>query len=257
MLIELVKKVEEKLTTSEKIIVDFLNDNESKLMNMSIVDIADLTFTSPATVSRTIRKIGMNGFTELRYRLLNQNKQDTEIMAYQGVNRILEKSLIEVSRTIENISLQDIVEVVNSIDRAKRIYLFARGLSELVAQEFDAKIKLMGYNAFLINDPNIMVKLAKNIKYNELVIVFSLRGETESIIDAVKNAKENGVKVVGCCCEKNSTLNSLADIMIVGEKHRDISIKEFEVTSRIPLQVISRVIIDYLIEYGAPNLSSE
>ncbi len=71
MLIELVKEVEEKLTTSEKIIVDFLNDNESKLMNMSIVDIADLTFTSPATVSRTIRKIGMNGFTELRYRLLN------------------------------------------------------------------------------------------------------------------------------------------------------------------------------------------
>lgn len=56
MLIELVKEVEEKLTTSEKIIVDFLNDNESKLMNMSIVDIADLTFTSPATVSRTNSK---------------------------------------------------------------------------------------------------------------------------------------------------------------------------------------------------------
>lgn len=250
LLIELAKDIEEKLTMSEKIIVNFINENESKMMNMSIVDIADLTFTSPATVSRTIRKIGMNGFTELRYRLLNQNKQDTETLAYQGVNRILEKSLIEVSRTIENISLRDIIEIVNAIDGAKRIYLLARGLSELVAQEFDAKIKLMGYNAFLISDPNIMVKLAKNIKQDELVIAFSLRGETDSIVEAVRNAKENGVKVIGCGCEKNSTLNSLADIMIVGEKHRDISIKEFEVTSRIPLQVISRVIIDYLIEWG-------
>lgn len=250
MLIELVKEVEEKLTMSEKIIVEFINENESKMTNMSIVDIADLTFTSPATVSRTIRKVGMNGFTELRYRLLNQNKHDTETLAYQGVNRILEKSLIEVSRTIENISLRDIIEIVKAIDTAKRIYLFARGLSELVAQEFDAKIKLMGYNSFLISDPNIMVKFAKNIKPDELVIAFSLRGETDSIVDAVRNAKNNGVRVIGCCCEKNSTLNSLADIVIVGEKHRDISIKEFEVTSRIPLQVISRVIIDYLIEWG-------
>lgn len=250
MLIELSHEVQEKLTTSEKVIIDFLNDNATKLTTMSIVDIADLTFTSPATVSRAIRKVGMNGFTELRYRLLNQDKQDSQVLAYQGVNRILEKSLIEVSRTIENIKLRDVVEIVKAIDKAKRIYLFARGLSELVAQEFDAKIKLMGYNAFLISDPNIMVKLAKNIKSDELVIAFSLRGETDSIVDAVRIAKENSVPVVGCCCEKNSTLNSLADIMMIGEKHRDISIKEFEVTSRIPLQVISRVIIDYLIEWG-------
>lgn len=247
MFIEITTELSNKLTTSERMVVDFLNENAKKLATMSIVDIADATFTSTATVSRTIKKCGLNGFTEFRYRLLSHNKDSKNYEAYKGINTLLEKSLMEVSRTVDSISIKDVVSVVNTIKETTRVYIIARGLTELVAKEFDYKLNLLGYNSFLVTDPNIMVKISEKLKSTDTLIVFSLRGETPSILDACKNAKGVGCKVISCCCEKQSTLRDLSDIIILGEKHKDISIKDYEVTSRIPLSVISRVIIDYLI----------
>lgn len=44
------------LTRTEREVVQFINQNENRLSQLSIVDIAYETFSSPATVSRAIRK---------------------------------------------------------------------------------------------------------------------------------------------------------------------------------------------------------
>lgn len=244
MLIEISDNLYDKLTTTEKIVFDYINDNEEKLVNMSIVEVADETYTSIATVSRCIKKCGLNGFSELRYKILNNTKGNVE---YKAINNILEKSLIEVKKTIENISVKDIVDAIKIIQNSKRIYILARGLSELVASEFDLKLKILGYNSFFITDPKIMENISTEIKSNECVLIFSLRGKTSEIVNSVVTAKDRGCKIVSCCCEKNSKLSKLSDVALIGVKHKKISIKKYEVTSRIPLQVISRAIIDYLI----------
>lgn len=245
MIIQLTNQLEENLTISEKMVVDFINKNYKKISKMSIVDIADRTFTSPATVSRTIKKCGLKGFSELRYKLIMDDNDNKE---YKNINHILEKSLVEVQRTIESLSIKDIKEAIDIIKNSNRIYILARGLTELVATEFDLKLKLLGYNSFLITDPSIMIKISQTLSNGEVVLAFSLRGSTNEIVQAAGYAKKQGCKVITCCCEKKSKLEKISDITLVGEKHARISIKEYEVTSRIPLQVISRAIIDYLIE---------
>jgi len=42
------------LTDTEKRVINYININSSKLSNMSIVEVAEESYTSPATVSRTI-----------------------------------------------------------------------------------------------------------------------------------------------------------------------------------------------------------
>ena len=69
MIIEINSKIAENLSKTELGVVNYINDNEDKLSELSIVDIAFETFSSPATVSRAIRKCGINGFNELRYKL--------------------------------------------------------------------------------------------------------------------------------------------------------------------------------------------
>lgn len=61
MIIEITESIAENLTQTEKSIVKYINQNETKLSRMSIVDIAFETFSSPSTVSRAIRKCGING----------------------------------------------------------------------------------------------------------------------------------------------------------------------------------------------------
>ena len=244
MIIDIDNSIIEKLTPAEISVVRYINSNANKLSNMSIVDVAEESFTSPATVSRTIKKCGFEGFSELRYRV--SAKEDHNYDS-KKVNEILGKSLIEVTKTIENISITNVLNIVQIIKKSKRIYILARGLTELVAQEFNLKMQLLGYNTFLIVDPNIMMNICKTIEKEDLVIAFSLRAETKEILESVKSAKKSKAKVVTCCCARKSSLEEYSDITIVGYKQSRTSIKEFEVTSRLPLYIISRAIIDYLI----------
>ena len=127
MIIEITESIAENLTQTEKSIVKYINQNETKLSRMSIVDIAFETFSSPSTVSRAIRKCGINGFNELRYKLMRPNTD----RAIVSINEIMNKSLIEAEVLLERISLQNLLEIVRRIELAKdsRVYVLARGLT--------------------------------------------------------------------------------------------------------------------------------
>lgn len=55
---------------------------------MSIVDIAFETYSSPSTVSRAIRKCGINGFNELRYRL-TEKEGNAQIQNMGEINEMI------------------------------------------------------------------------------------------------------------------------------------------------------------------------
>lgn len=244
MIIELTEKIYKSLTPSEKVVINYINENKDKISKMSIVDIAEYTYTSIATVSRSIKKCGLDGFSELRYNILKNTNGKQE---HKDINNILEKSLLEVKNTIEKISVKDILDAIKIIKNSKKIYILARGLTEHVASELGLKLNLLGYNSFPIYDPKIINIVSQDLKNDECILILSLRGLTKELVTASINAKQRNCKVITCCCSEDTPLKNTSDIMLTGMKHKNISIKKYEVTSRIPLQVISRAIIDYLI----------
>jgi DNA-binding MurR/RpiR family transcriptional regulator len=245
MLINIDRHIMETLSKTEVSIIQYINDNEKELSSMSIVDIAFETFTSPATVSRAIRKCGINGFNELRYKL-NLPKDNKDLIS---INEIMKKTLVEANEVLQRISLKDVLDVVNEITGAvdKQIYVFGRGPTEQVVREFALRLQLLGYNVLATEDPTIMVKLSQRSN-NQLVILFSLKGETRELIKVAENCYLNKVNLVVITCASSSPLLKYASHYLLGYYHKKIAIKEFDVTSRIPLSMISRIIIDYLVE---------
>nr|WP_231040034.1 MurR/RpiR family transcriptional regulator [Pectinatus cerevisiiphilus] len=234
------------MTATEKKIIDYINASDTELSKMSIVDIAFETFTSPSTVSRAIRKCGINGFNELRYLLMKPN--DNKNIA--SVNEIMNKSLVEAAQTIERVSINKLLEIINTIIsyKNKKIYVFSRGPTAMVAAEFCFKMELLDYNITHTDDPKIIEQIAKNAVKNNLFIMFSLNGQTRELITAAKLINKVDAKLIICCCYDKSTLLQYADYYLIAYKSKNVSIKEFEVTSRIPLFILSRIIIDYLVE---------
>lgn len=245
MLINIDKHVMETLSKTELSIIQYINEKEAELSNMSIVDIAFETFSSPATVSRAIRKCGINGFNELRYKL-NLPKENKELIS---INEIMKKTLIEANEVLQRISLKDVLDVVNEIINAfdKQIYVFGRGPTEQFVKEFTLRLQLLGYNVLSTDDPKIMVKLSQRSN-NKLVILFSLKGQTMELIKVAENCYLNKVNLIVITCASDSPLLQYATHYLLGYYHKKIAIKEFDVTSRIPLSMISRIIIDYLVE---------
>lgn len=249
MLIELNKEIMQSLTKTESEIIKFINDNEDRMSQLSIVDIAFDTYSSPATVSRAIRKCGVNGFNELRYRLTSKNK-DNQI---SNMGEIINKSIVEARQVVDRISITNVLNIINCLVEAKRIYVLARGLTEYVGEEFTLKLQLLGCNAIFIDDPNIMKIKTKNLSSDEVVFIFSLNGETHELIESAKNTNLCGAKVITCCCSENSSLLEHSHYNLIGFKHNHVSIKKFEVSSRVSLFMMSRIIIDYM----AANLELE
>ena len=129
----------------------------------------------------------------------------------------------------------------------------ARGLTEYVGEEFTLKLQLLGCNAIFIDDPNIMQIKTKNLSSDEVVFIFSLNGETYELIESAKNTNLCGAKVITCCCSETSSLLEHSHYNLIGFKHNHVSIKKFEVSSRVSLFMMSRIIIDYM----AANLELE
>ena len=244
MLIKIDHDFHEHLTDTEKKVINFINMHVAEISSMSISDVAEATYSSPATVSRTIKKCGISGFAELRYLLTQQAETKSDNAT---VNEIFNKSLMEVTNTIDHLSIDKILSVIKEIRAAKRIYMLARGVSEHVAQEFALKLQILGTDVFLISDPQIMKSVTSKVKHGELVIIISRSGSTPELVEASENAVSLGARIITITCgNPSSPLARIAHITVLGYKHSHVSIKSVDATSRLPLYVITRIIIDYL-----------
>ncbi len=242
MLIELNPEIVDRLSKSELSIINFINENEKSLHELSIVEIGYETFTSQATVSRAIRKCGLSGFNELRYRCVLANKKSEEYK----VTDIINQSLSEIQAVTEGINISKILQFIQGIRDAENIYIFARGLTEFVADEFSLKLRLLGYNTIFIRDPNIMRTISKRFTQQDMLIIFSLNGETNELIESAQNASWAKAKIGVFCCNENSQLMKFADHSLLGFSDDHTGIGDYEVRSRLPLHVLSRIITEYL-----------
>ncbi len=58
MIIPTAASLRHALTHSELSVIDYINQHESTAAELSITELAEASYTSPATVSRAIRKCG-------------------------------------------------------------------------------------------------------------------------------------------------------------------------------------------------------
>lgn len=129
MLIELTKEQEINLTSTEKNVIDWINENEILIPQRSINEIADESFVSPATVSRAIRKCGFSGIAEMKYKVSAKMKYKID---GQIVNEIFQRSITECNKTIEALNVDTILRVIRYIKFSKKFGLLQEGQLHLL-----------------------------------------------------------------------------------------------------------------------------
>ncbi|GGP11085.1 MurR/RpiR family transcriptional regulator [Oceanobacillus neutriphilus] len=246
MIIQLDKEIYERLSEAEALVIDYINQNEDKIPVMSITSIAEKSFTSSATVSRTIQKCGFSGISELKFKISEQKQKKGENNSPYEVNKILAKSFRECTQTIDNISTTAILDTIKFIENANRVYIFSRGFTALVAEEFQMYLQLVGFNTVIVKDVMWMLNAGKIVKEGDLAIFITIQSTTPELARAAKAIKTNNAKMVTICCKPGTKLEELSDITILGHTENIMKIKGLDVYSRIPLNIITRTIIEYI-----------
>ena len=77
--------------------------------------------------------------------------------------------------------------------------------------------------------------------------IYLLSGKTPELLTAAENASSLGARIITITCgDPGVPLARIAHVAVYGYKHKHVSITSVDATSRLPLYVISRILIDYI-----------
>lgn len=236
------------LSETERYLLNYIYEHLEEISKMSIVKLSENANVSTATIVRLMKKIGYDGYTSFKYNLHDKLGNSDGHKELEDIDMKIKQAIIknesEVVKTIQMLSIGTIEDAIQKIQDSEKVYIFARGFSEMIAKEMMTKLQLLEKNCEMHNDPNIIKLKSQKLKDKELAIFVSLSGETEELVEACKNLRINNISTITLTSKMDSSLARMSELILLGYKDSHSYFPEYEVRSRLPLQVISRILLD-------------
>lgn len=222
-----IKNLRDEFTNSEEKIADYIIEYSDEVYHMTSEELAKATKTSPASVIRFSKKLGYEGFQELKIAIAQdsidsedgeQDKSSEEITTHDDVKEIIEKICLENIKAIkETASLLDeksLDKATNILSKAKNINIFGVGSSFLVGEEFRNKLIRINMPVNLYKDSYLQLVSASNMGIDDVALGISHSGRTEETYNLLKAAKKSGARIISITKYGDNPISELADISI-------------------------------------------
>ncbi len=203
------------LSESEKRVCQYIVANMERVIDMSIYEVAEESYTSKTVVINTAKKVGFTGFTDMKYyikQLLSERSTPIQkVKSTQDFNT----ELVETAKmTCNFVGEKELELTAEMILNSKTVYVAARGTSKSVANHLNHMLITIGIKSVLIDDYNLLTLIAERIDRNELMILISLSGETAKILDAARKVKTRNANLVAITSFTHNNLSRIADTNI-------------------------------------------
>lgn len=209
---KLEKRIElcDSMTPLESEIASYILNNKDAVTKLKIQELADILFISKSAIHRFVKKIGFNGFNDLKVSIAKENADLLENNSYINVNypfqakdnprqiafKLLELYEKAIKDTFEYVDLDQIKAVSQLIDSADVIDVYTHAHNSNIAENFQDKMLTIGRS---VNCPSSfynqrLTVLASDQKH--VAIILSYSGKATFILPIVKKLYEKGVKVI-------------------------------------------------------------
>lgn len=209
---KLKKRIElcDSMTPLESEIASYILNNKDAVTKLKIQELDDILFISKSAIHRFVKKIGFNGFNDLKVSIAKENADLLENNSYINVNypfqakdnprqiafKLLELYEKAIKDTFEYVDLDQIKAVSQLIDSADVIDVYTHAHNSNIAENFQDKMLTIGRS---VNCPSSfynqrLTVLASDQKH--VAIILSYSGKATFILPIVKKLYEKGVKVI-------------------------------------------------------------
>ena len=202
------------LTIAEFGVLRYLDKNKEKVLQMSIQTLADQNFVSTATIMRLSKKLGFSGFAELKFFIKEQIRTELEFSKDYSYEQILKDHAFNITKTVELLEKDLIIEVVNKMTAAKNIHFFGKGLTSSVCEYYSKILFTLGINNFIYKDTHIAYLAAENMNEDDLVFIASLSGNTNQVIRMAQIAKSRKATVISITSNTKNELAKLSNLSL-------------------------------------------
>lgn len=216
------------LSKSEKKIADYILENFSEIMYLSVTELGEKAGVGETSVFRFCKHIGLKGYHEFKLLIAQDtvmieneikvnSSDDLKHFAEVIKDNIVEK-LNECLTFLDNKQLD---LAISYIKNSKRICFMGLGSSGISAQTAKERFLRLGVIAETALDAHRQNTVASIFDHDDIIIAFSISGDTKDLIEALEMARENKVKIIVVTSYMKSPITNLADIVLItsGKEH--------------------------------------
>lgn len=211
------------LTEREMGIRDYLLNHPEDVLCTSSRQLAELTLTSAATVTRFCKKFGCDGWPEFKLQFVSDLKSgvtiepeeftrisERENMAtlLQKISDVHEQSL---DTTKKELSLSQLLRIQKLLLERQYTDFYTYDTNVHLARYAASQFYHAGKIAMVYSETNVQLVSAMLGMSGHLAIVISHTGENTRLIELVRLLKQNGTKVIVLAIRKDTTLAEMAD----------------------------------------------
>ena len=247
---------------SEKEIGRYILNHGDEVLSMSVKELAKKTYTSPATIVRLCKKIGLEGYNdfkikysaELQYDIHHSNRIDVNFPfdkddSHQAISHKLATLSQEViADTIKLIDFEQLNQIVDILYQHQMIDIYGSGNSLLAAMSFQHKMMRIQRDVNLKVLHGEQIFMSYNSNHKRIAMVISYSGETNEIVQIAQILKEKQTPIIVLTSVGDNRLSHYADyILNIGSREK-IFTKIAPFSSQISIEYILNLIFSCLFQ---------
>lgn len=241
----LIESYRKTYTNVEQVVADYFL---SKQKSLTISDLSKEINVSQASITRFCKKIGLNNYKELTF-LYNLSLENDG--GEQSVSSSVTATYHALAtRSDDRYDEETVARVCELLADTKFIYFWGMGFNSYAGLDFQFKCARLGKFVSVISDEHSTRMSANFCETDELIMVSSLRGNSESLRLSVATAAERGAKIVLITGNPDSELRNYAtETLIAASLHKNESLGN--ISPQIPILIQLDLIFEKYISLQA------
>lgn len=190
---------------------------------MDVRTLAERTYTSPSSVVRLCHRLGFSGYKEFRRCLLLEiaslgaevSHTETQLTAQDSIDQIIdavtEKNIQVLYDSRHILNAETVERCVALLCRSRTVLLFGVGASLCAAKDAYLKFLRLNKPCVVNEDWHSQLLQARNASQEDVGIVFSYSGQTQEMVQCMRELKQNGTPCIAITRFAPSQVAKLAD----------------------------------------------
>ena len=188
------------LTETEERIIDYVLANPEYCLELSVYELSRAVKVSPSMIVKTSRKLGYNGYSQLRLALaselnllVHREKSSVLVKDLEAYEELVSSTIVEAYARLDENTL---LRAAQALEGAVNIDIYSFGFDSVAGHDLYLKMLQSGKRVQILENGYEQIISAYNLDKESVIVAISGTGTSKDLLDALNFSKKSGAFVI-------------------------------------------------------------
>lgn len=249
-----IESLGEEFSAAERKLANYIQCHVELIPTMTANELAEAAGSSAPTVVRFSKKIGYSSLTEFKIALSTELQvgsadEFSEIgpneSFYSIKNKLGKNAQIAIEETVDILSEETVMNVVQLLEKAETIYLYGVVASSLVVEDILQKWSRIGKKVIYEENVHVLLPQLIHAKESDVLWLVSNSGKTNDVVALAETVQELPLATLALTQLGNNPLSKMVDVSIQTSRPKELAYRS-AATNSLLAQFITVDILFYV-----------